>query len=98
MMQCDIGVISKELANYHHRPAILQGQMGNTVHAQGDLHALYDTLVRNRYIRKFPSIGMLMLRPNQQGLLFRLYSHPIIGRFIKLWSRWVNPNIPADAQ
>jgi hypothetical protein len=100
IMKYDIGVIPKALANYHHRPAIRQGQMGNTVHAQADLHALYDTLVRNRYLRMSPSsnIGMLMLRPNHQGLLVRLYRHPVIGRVIKLWSRWVNPNIPADLQ
>lgn len=97
IMKHDIGVIPKALANYHHRPAIRQGQMGNTVHAQADLHAFYDMLVRNRYIRMTPSsnIGTLMLRHHRQDLLIRLYRHPVIGRVIRLWSRWVNPNIPA---
>lgn len=97
IMKYDIGVIPKALANYHHRSAIRQGQMGNTVHAQTDLHAFYDILVRNRYIRMMPSsnIGMFMFPQHHHDLLVRLYRHPVIGRIIRLWSRWVNPNIPA---
>ena len=98
IMRYDIGVIKEPLANYHHRPTIKQGQMGNSVHAQSDLHAFYDTLVRNRFLRMMPSnyIGMLMLQNRHINLLERLYKHPVIGRCIRLWSRWVNPSIPMN--
>ncbi|MDX9965362.1 glycosyltransferase [Desulfobacter postgatei] len=99
LLKYDIGVIPKALANYHHRLQIKTGQMGNTIYAQLDRHLFYDTLVRNRYARMVPPnfLAYFMFQEGQQSfLLERLYRHPVIGRVIRFWSRWVNPNIPSS--
>lgn len=99
ILKYDIGVISKKLANYHHRPQIKAGDIGNTVHAQPDLHNYYDTLVRNRYVRMIPSnaLGLLLFQNRRHDdLLVRLYRHKVIGAFIRFWSKWVNQNIPSN--
>lgn len=92
----DIGVIPKVLANYHHRPKIERGGMGNTIYAQRDVHGFVEAFIRNRYLRTSlaNNMGVLMLNDSRQEIAERLYGHPVIGRVIRLWSRWINPNIP----
>jgi glycosyltransferase involved in cell wall biosynthesis len=53
----DIGVISEELANYHHRPSVKGSNYGNSVHAGVNKHVVYDAVVRNRIIRKAMADG-----------------------------------------
>lgn len=102
IMKHDIGVIQKRLCNYHHRPSIVSGDMGNTVHAQSKLHWHYNIVVRNRFARMAPAIGMLMQQRDCYGergnTLRRLYRHPVLGRIIRAWARWINPSFPTDVR
>lgn len=48
----DIGLIPEELANYHHRLQISEGELGNSVIKDAYKHKFYDTLLRNELLRK----------------------------------------------
>jgi glycosyltransferase involved in cell wall biosynthesis len=99
ILRYDIAVIPKALANYHHRPMNKTGNMSNSLYAQLDRHIFYDTLVRNRYARKVPQNLLANFMFQVEGrtrLLERLYLHPVIGKVIRFWSKWVNPNIPSN--
>ena len=47
----DIWMHPERLAFYHHRPSA-KGVMGNTVHAGNKSHQIYNTLLRNNWIRE----------------------------------------------
>jgi glycosyltransferase involved in cell wall biosynthesis len=51
LMNFDIGVISKKLANYHHRTSILNSSYANSIYGDLDKHMFFDTIVRNKYLR-----------------------------------------------
>ncbi len=94
----DVGVIAEPLARYHVRPSA-KGSAANSISADLARHRLYTNIVRNRMLRwENPAFGLLV----QQGgaaeaarvQLAHIYAHPVIGRFIRLWSRLVNPAIP----
>lgn len=103
LFEFDIGVIGKQLANYHLRPASRDPAAANSLHSGRERHATYDSLLRNRYLRseKYGNLGLLMQLhggidgPRQH--LERLYRHPMIGGAIRIWSRFVNPSIPYSA-
>lgn len=48
----EIGLIPEELAYYHHRLAIQDGEYGNSVIKDDPLHRFYETLLCNEYLRK----------------------------------------------
>lgn len=48
----EIGLIREELAYYHHRLAIDDGEYGNSVIKDDSLHRFYETLLCNEYLRK----------------------------------------------
>ena len=54
LKEYDIGIITEPLANYHLRDTIKNKKniYGNTIISSNDLHAKYDTLLRNKYIRE----------------------------------------------
>jgi len=66
----DIGVLPESLANYHHRDVGIAGAYGNSVGAGRDLHREYNTLVRNRALRKH---GLLI----GQGYILEALRHEI---------------------
>jgi len=47
----DIGLIPEELANYHHRLQIDEGELGNSVIKDDYKHKFYDTMLRNELLR-----------------------------------------------
>ncbi|MEW5421064.1 glycosyltransferase [Amorphus sp. 3PC139-8] len=49
--QYDVWIHPEVLAFYHHRPKA-SGVMGNTVHAETGKHLIYNTFVRNRWLRE----------------------------------------------
>jgi len=53
----DIGVIPEELSCFHTRPPNTNSSFSNTVVDGIDRHALYDTMIRNEYLRKDLSEG-----------------------------------------
>jgi glycosyltransferase involved in cell wall biosynthesis len=53
----DVGVIPEELSYFHTRPPNTDGSFSNTVVDGTDRHALYDTMIRNEYLRKDLSEG-----------------------------------------
>lgn len=53
----DIGLIKEELAYYHHRIDLTDGVYGNSVIAGDDKHKVYDTLLRNEYLRRDLATG-----------------------------------------
>lgn len=103
LFESDIGVLAARLANYHLRPASQDPAAANSLHAGKEKHAMYDSLLRNRYVRseKYAALGLLMqLHGSADGprqRLQRLYRHPVIGGAIRAWSRFVNPSIPYNA-
>jgi glycosyltransferase involved in cell wall biosynthesis len=50
--RCEIGVIGKLLANYHHRRTLKDGIYANTVIGGVDNHAFYDAKIRNDMLRQ----------------------------------------------
>lgn len=48
----DIALIPEELANYHHRLQIKEGELGNSVIKDDYKHNFYDTMLRNELLRK----------------------------------------------
>lgn len=52
LLEADIGVITKQLAYYHHRPATAAGAYSNSVVGGIDKHLTYNAIVRNKYIRE----------------------------------------------
>lgn len=48
----EIGLIREELANYHHRVSVKDGEYGNSVIAGDDKHRRYEHLLRNDLLRK----------------------------------------------
>ena len=57
MTKKDIFLIQEELAYYHHRASLQGGVYSNTIISGLDNHKLYDTLIRNDYLRKDLSEG-----------------------------------------
>ncbi|CAO3363225.1 glycosyltransferase family 2 protein [Azospirillum melinis] len=52
LLQADIGVLPKPLANYHHRDrSSATGAYSNSVIGGASRHAAYNAIVRNKYIR-----------------------------------------------
>ncbi len=53
LRECDISVMSRPLAYYHHRPSITasNAHYGNSVHAGFDRHSTYEAIIRNKHIR-----------------------------------------------
>lgn len=52
LLEADIGVIDKQLAYYHHRPATAAGAYSNSVVGGIDKHLSYNAIVRNKYVRE----------------------------------------------
>ena len=52
LLEADIGVVDKQLAYYHHRPAAVAGAYSNSVVGGIDKHLSYNAIVRNKYIRE----------------------------------------------
>ncbi|SHO45759.1 glycosyltransferase family 2 protein [Desulfopila aestuarii] len=112
MAQFDVDVIHEPLSNYHHRTSQGDNQMSNSVHEKPNIHIYYDTQIRNQYLRNPETVHLGNLLLLQKDLvtienlqreyygnaekLHRLYKHPVIGRFIKLWSRFINSSIPHE--
>jgi len=68
LTKCDIGVIPNFLAYYHHRDYQKTGDYSNSVYGAISKHAMYEAIVRNRYLRgisdiktAFPMMGILAL-------------------------------------
>jgi hypothetical protein len=57
----DIGVIPEELSYFHTRPPKTDGSFSNTVVDGVDRHVLYETIIRNEYLRRDLSEGKLGL-------------------------------------
>ncbi len=57
----DLGVIPRELANYHFRRDSAPGEYSNTVTAAVDKHRFYEALLRNEWLRKDLDAGRLGL-------------------------------------
>jgi len=67
LMECDIGVLPKTLAYYHHRDRVVTNDdNSNSVICGRDKHAAYNAIIRNNYIREafrkqeYSSIAILM--------------------------------------
>ena len=104
IVKYDIGVVQKPLSNYHNRPSINEGSMGNTIYAEDNLHEFYDILLRNRYMRdqNTQHLGVLMCQQGHCGReeetrlrilrtvekLYRLYRYPIVFKIIKSFTKW----------
>ncbi|MCB1865668.1 MAG: glycosyltransferase [Chromatiales bacterium] len=60
----EIAVIEEPLSNYHHRPGSRDARTGNSLFANQPQHRLYDSILRNRYLRSgdatLRAIGQLM--------------------------------------
>lgn len=52
LLEADIGVVDRQLAYYHHRPATAAGAYSNSVVGGIDKHLSYNAIVRNKYIRE----------------------------------------------
>ncbi|GLQ50376.1 glycosyltransferase family 2 protein [Dyella flava] len=92
----DVGVIPEALANYHVRSAS-SGIMANSVIDKSNHFALYEGIVRNRMLRSEtynPALAALLQQGFSSQRLRRLYEHPVIGGFIRLWSKFINRDIP----
>jgi len=63
----DIGLIPEELANYHHRLQISEGEMSNSVIKDDYKHKFYDTMLRNELLR-----GDLAQQKNGMGYLVNI--------------------------
>jgi glycosyltransferase involved in cell wall biosynthesis len=59
MKKYNIGVITRPLANYHHRMTQKSGNYGNTVVAGKDKHHFFDCLIRNEFLRRDLESGSL---------------------------------------
>lgn len=59
----DVCTVNRTLANYHIRPALIDGLYANTVTADIDKHLLHDAFIRNRYGRSgsSPILAVFML-------------------------------------
>ncbi|HZS40772.1 MAG TPA: glycosyltransferase family 2 protein [Polyangia bacterium] len=57
----DLGLIARELAYYHFRRDSTHGEYSNTVTGAVDKHLLYDTLLRNEWLRKDLDSGRIGL-------------------------------------
>lgn len=65
LAHADIAVIKEKLAFYHHRDVGHRGLYANSVSGGRNLHAEYDAVVRNKFLRAAPGtiearVGMLM--------------------------------------
>lgn len=91
----DVGIIPESLANYHIRSSAA-GAMSNSISDRSERFATLAKIIRNRFIRDHTnsSLGLLLQQNEQTQLLQRLYAHPVLGRTIRLWSRFVNGSIP----
>jgi glycosyltransferase involved in cell wall biosynthesis len=98
IMESDIAVIPKPLANYHHRRAAV-GTYGNSVHAGSARHLGYEAIIRNGAIRKAasePFIAQLLLT-GRQHLETKKYVAPVaklsnvVCKLLKPFARMVNP-------
>ena len=92
----DIGVISEALANYHLRTGDA-GTMTNSIGDRSNNFALYEGVIRNRMFRHeeySPALAALLQQGNATQRIRSLYRHPVIGGFIRLWSKFIDSNIP----
>jgi len=92
----DVGVISEPLANYHIRK-FASGTMANSVNDRRNPFALYEGIIRNYMLRNEaydPALAALLQQGYSSQRLRRLYEHRFIGRFIRLWSKLINDDIP----
>jgi hypothetical protein len=92
----DVGVIPEALAHYHVR-SVISGVMANSVMDKSNHFSLYEGIVRNRMLRDEtynPALAALLQQGFPAQRLRRLYEHPFIGGFIRLWSKLVNSDIP----
>lgn len=92
----DVGVIPEALANYHFRSAD-SGAMTNSLRDRSNNFELYDGIIRNRMFRH-EGYGHALAALLQQGTathkVRNLYRHPVIGSFIRFWSRFFDDNVP----
>lgn len=94
----DIGVIPEPLANYHVRPRGL-GNSANSVIGDMARHQFYENVVRNRVMRHGNAALAILA---QQGAVAEparrkleiIYGHPVLGRVIRAWSKFVNSRVP----
>jgi len=91
----DVGVIPEVLANYHIRTTN-SGAIANSIVDSSKRFMLYEAVIRNRILRNGTDSALAVLI--QQGFyaqrLRRLYEHRFVGGFIRLWSKFINNNIP----
>jgi glycosyltransferase involved in cell wall biosynthesis len=94
----DVGVIPEELSYFHTRPSGTNGSFGNTVVEGVDRHALYETMIRNEYLRKDlsdgkPGLGWLLSQSKSERNVVEL----VAGRtravnFVnRIYDRFVGP-------
>ena len=91
----DVGVIPKPLANYHIRPTS-NGILANSINDRSERFEMLAKIIRNRYARQQgdSALGVILQIAEPMRRMQRLYAHPILGRFIRFWSRHINRNIP----
>lgn len=75
----DIDVLPAPLANYHHRLPSGSGAYGNSIVAGVDRHALWDSRIRNRYLRQDlaegrPGLGALLADGRSRAKLSRRFA------------------------
>lgn len=95
LIQYDVGVIAEPLANYHVRNS-KSGAAANSIRDPLNRFELYETLLRNQFFRdnNHRELGNLLQTMSGSHKLRRLYKHKAIGTFIRLWSRFINSDIP----
>jgi glycosyltransferase involved in cell wall biosynthesis len=92
----DVGVVPEALANYHFRIEHA-GAMTNSLRDRSNDFSLYDSLIRNRMFREggySHALAALLQQGTATHRIRALYRHPVIGTFIKLWSRFFDASIP----
>ena len=95
LSQFDVGVIPEPLANYHLRPSST-GSSANSITDRSERFELLTKIIRNRYAREQSksALGVILQLSEPMRRVQRIYSHPILGRIIRLWSKFINPDIP----
>ena len=76
----EIGLIPEDLAYYHHRLTITDGEYGNSVVKDDSLHRFYETLLCNEYLRKD-------MENNRVGIGLMVN----VGRSFEIVHRQLNP-------
>lgn len=91
----DVGVIPEPLANYHIRPAS-NGILANSINDRSERFEMLTKIIRNRYARQQGdgAFGVVLQIAEPMHRMQRLYSHPVLGRVIRFWSKHINRSIP----